>query len=231
MRGKILALVVIVVLGILVIPNQAISQAIAEEEPLLVANFSGHPNNLGGEVGVYGSLEPNWDDKTTPYSWYYEARTPGYDSKNVRSGRQSFRLVTGLGSKKDETWGSFAMDLGRTVDATPTPKKVDSKDVMKYKYLTFWVKGEKGGEKIEVLFRDSKAPSYMPQAKIKVPDATTEWEKKIVPLEEVHKQGVDLKSLDNIGIAFGPDAGNEPGAIIYMDDFMFTDKAESDILY
>lgn len=227
MRGKVLVLFAIIVFSILVIPKQTV----AEEDILLVSDFVGHPNNLGGDVGVYGSLEPNWDDKATAYSWYYERRTTGYNPKNVHSGNQSFRLVTGLGSKKDETWGSFAMDLGRTVDATPTPKKVESKDVMKYKYLTFWVKGEKGGEKMEVLFRDSKAPSYMPQARIKIPDAKTEWEKRIVPLEQAHKMGVDLKSLDNIGIAFGPDVGNEPGAIIYIDDFIFTDKAESDILY
>lgn len=228
MRGKVLVLFAIAIFSIMVAPKQVF----AEEEPLLVANFSGHPNDLGGEVGVYGSLEPNWDEKaTTPYSWYYERTTPGYDVKNVYSGKQSFRLVNGLGSKKDESWGSFSMDLGRTIDATTMPKKVESKDVMKYKYLTFWVKGEKGGEKIEVLFRDSKAPSYMPQAKIKVPDAGVEWEKRSVPLEEAHKMGVDLKSLDNVGIAFGPDAGNDPGAIIYLDDFVFTNKAESDILY
>ncbi|MFH1778855.1 MAG: hypothetical protein ABH847_02360, partial [Candidatus Omnitrophota bacterium] len=64
MRGKVLVLFAIAIFSIMVAPKQVF----AEEEPLLVANFSGHPNDLGGEVGVYGSLEPNWDEKaTTPY--------------------------------------------------------------------------------------------------------------------------------------------------------------------
>lgn len=224
---KLLTLVALVVFSILIISRQTI----AEENLLIVADFEVYPNNLGGEIGVFGSLEPNWDDKTTPYSWFYEPSTPGYNAKNVNSGIQSFSLVNALGTKKAESWGSFSMDLGPTTDATVAPKKVQSKNVLRYKYLTFWVKGEKGGEKIEVLFRDSKAPTYMPSARYKVKEASIEWEKRAIPLEEIHKLGVDLKSLDSIGIAFGPDAGNKPGATIYMDDFVFTEKAESEVLY
>jgi hypothetical protein len=199
-------------------------QSFSEESMAVIADFESHPNNLGGEVGVYGSLEPNWDDKASPFSWYYAPSAPGYDVKNVHSGKQSFRLVNALGTKKAETWGSFSMDLGLTTDATTTPKKVKSLDVTKYKYLTFWLKGDKGGEKLELLFRDSHAQNYMPQAKYKVQDAVPEWVKISVPLEEIQKLGIDLKALDNIGIAFGPDAGNKQGAIIYVDDFAFTEK-------
>lgn len=196
--------------------------SILAAEDLVVADFEVHPNKLGGEVGVYGSLEPNWDDKNTPYSWYYAPNTPGYDAKNIHGGKQSFRLVNALGMKKDESWGSFSMDLGPLTDAVSVPKKVKSKDVTAYKYLTFWVKGEKGGEKMELLFRDSRAPSYMPQGKYAIEEATTEWKEITVPLDGISKMGVDLKSLDNIGIAFGPDAGNKPGAVVYIDDFAFT---------
>ena len=198
--------------------------AVSHAGELVIADFEGHPNNLGGEVGVYGSLEPNWDEKTVPYSWYYTKEVPGYDAKNVHSGAQSFRLVNGLGSKKSETWGSFSMNLGKITDAVPVPQKVQSKDVSAYKHLVFWVKGEKGGEMMQVLFRDSHAQNYMPQAKYKVQDATTEWVKISVPLEDIQKLGIDLKSLDNIGIAFGPDAGNKQGATIYIDDFSFTSE-------
>ncbi len=62
----------------------------------------------------------------------------------------------------------------------------------------------------------------MPQAKLPVPEVTTEWLKVSIPLEEIQKQGVDLKALDNIGIAFGPDVENKQGAIAYIDDFAFT---------
>ena len=213
---------VIVLLGLVFCA--VVFAAVSHADELAIADFEGHPNMLGGDVGVYGSLEPNWDDKASPYSWYYAPNTPGYDKNNVHGGAQSFRLVNALGAKKTETWGSFSMDLGKTTDATAVPKKVDSKDVSGYKYLSFWVKGDKGGEKTELLFRDSHAVSYMPQAKYKVENITTDWKKTIVPLDDIKKLGIDLKSLDNIGIAFGPDAGNAPGATVYIDDFCFTNN-------
>ena len=195
---------------------------VGAEEDLIIADFEGWPNNVGGEMGVYGSLEPNWAKKeTVPYSWCYTPKTPMYTEENVYQGKQSWRLVNALGAKPDENWGSFAMDLGPTVDLTKEPKKIDSLDVSNYKYLTFWIKGKKGGEHLEVLFRDAHAPDYMPQVKYKVPDATTEWQKVVIPLSKI-KNKVDLTKLDNIGIAFGPDVGNKKGAIIYMDYFVFT---------
>jgi len=215
-------LILIAVLSVLLFSGATMAQE--GEDSVLIANFEGWPNNLGGEMGVYGSLEPNWDDMATvPYSWVYETITPGYDPKNVHSGKQSFRLVNALGAKPDEAWGSFAMDLGPTIDLTVVPKKVESYDASKFKYLTFWVKGEKGGERMELLLRDAHALNYMPQVKHKLPDATTEWTKVVVSLSEFSGK-VDLSALDNIGIAFGRDVGNLKGEIIYLDEFMFTNS-------
>ncbi len=200
------------------------SKALCAENELVVADFEKWPNNVGGQMGIYGSLAPNWPDKATvPYSWLYETSTPGYSKDNVHSGKQSFRLVNALGSNPDESWGSFGMDLGPIVDAVADPVKVESKDVSRYKYLTFWVKGEKGGERIEVTFRDADAVSYMPQLKYKISDATTAWQKVVIPLDKV-KGKVNLTVLDNIGIAFGPDVGNGKGAMVYLDDFVFTNS-------
>ena len=193
---------------------------ILEEGEILVSDFESWPNNLGGEIGVYGALEPDWDT-TAPRSWVYEPTTPGYDLKNVHNGRQSFRLVNGLGLKPDEAWGSFAMDLGPTTDLTVVPKRVESLDVSGYRYFTFWTKGEKGGEKMELLIRDANALNYMPQIKYKLPDATTEWQKIVVLLEQFKGQ-IDLTQLDNIGIGFGRDIGNMEGDIAYIDNFVFT---------
>ena len=200
----------------------------AQEEDTVVANFEGWPNNLGGEMGVYGSLEPNWDDiASVPYSWVYETITPGYSTTNVHGGRQSFRLVNALGLKPEVTWGSFAMDLGPTTDLTVVPKKVESFDVSGYKYLAFWVKGEKGGEKMEFLMRDAHALNYMPQVKHKLPDATTEWQKIAVELGQF-KGKIDLTALDNIGLAFGKDVGNFRGEVIFLDDFMLTNSGQGE---
>ena len=135
----------------------------------------------------------------------------------------SFRLVNGLGIKRDLTWGSFSMDLGPTIDTTVVPKKVESLDISGYKYLVLWVKGEKGGEKMELLLRDAHALNYMPQVKYQLPDTTTEWQKMVIPLTEL-KGKIDLTALDNIGLAFGKDVGNIEGDIAYIDDFVFTNN-------
>jgi hypothetical protein len=204
--------------------TKAVEKKEAATEGVILADFEGWPNNLGGEIGVYGSLEPDWDKtQTVPYSWVYETITPGYDPKNVHDGKQSFRLVNALGLKPSETWGSFAMDLGPTLDLTVVPKKVASLDASGYKYLTFWAKGEKGGAKMELLIRDAHALNYMPQLKYRLPDLTADWQKIVVPLEEFDSK-VDLAQLDNIGIAFGRDVGNMGGEIAYIDNFVFTNN-------
>lgn len=223
MARKIVTL--LAVLAILLSGAAIAQEEVAEEaEGVMIADFESWPNNMGGEVGVYGALEPNWDDvAAVPYSWVYEPIAPGYDIVNVYKGRQSFRLVNGLGLKPELMWGSFAMDLGPTTDLTVIPKKVESFDTSGYEYLAFWVKGEKGGERMELLIRDAHALNYMPQIKHKLPDATTEWQKVTVSLGQF-KGRLDLTALDNVGLAFGKDVGNLKGEVIFVDDFMFTNS-------
>ena len=201
----------------------ASSQAVFADE-FLIADFESWPNNVGGEMGVYGSLSPDWSKKATvPYSWIYEKKTPGYSTANVKEGRQSFRLVHGLGSDSDCSWGSFGMNLGKVTDLTVEPVNVQPIDTERYIYLTFWVKGEKGGENAELSFRDARSISYMPQATYEIPEITNQWQKVVVPLSEIEDM-VDLSELVHVGIAFGGDVGNEPGAIIYVDDFRLSDS-------
>jgi hypothetical protein len=191
---------------------------------LIIADFETWPDNLGGEIGVFGSLEPDWEKvNQQPVSWVYEVTSLNYSPDNVHSGESSFRLVNAVGIKPEYTWGSFSMDLGPTTDITAVPKKVESFDASAYNYLTFWVKGARGGEKMEFLARDAHALNYMPQVKYKLSDATIEWQMISIPLSELSSK-VDLTKLDNIGIAFGKDVGNMTGDTIYLDDFAFTDN-------
>ncbi|MCH7504996.1 hypothetical protein IID04_05140 [PVC group bacterium] len=197
-------------------------------DELVLADFEGWPNNLGGEMGVYGSLEPDWENTSIPYSWIYDSEVKdqeGFDRAYVHSGGASFRLVNGTGAKPSSNWGSFAMDLGVTTDLTVEPKIVESRDVSSYGYFTFWIKGQNGGESAEILFRDAHAVSYMPQMKVSVSNITAEWQQFAIPLDQVNKK-IDLSQLDNVGMAFGPDVGNATGAIIYVDDFTFMDSAD-----
>lgn len=80
---------------------------------LIVADFETWPDNLGGEIGVFGSLEPDWEKASQqPVSWVYEVTSLNYSPENVHSGKNSFRLVNAVGIKPEYTWGSFSMDLG-----------------------------------------------------------------------------------------------------------------------
>jgi len=203
------------------VPPQQVDEA---EGDLIVADFETWPDNLGGEIGVFGSLEPDWEKvNQQPVSWVYEVTSLNYSPENVHSGKNSFRLVNGIGIKPEYTWGSFSMDLGPTTDITSVPKKVESFDASGYKYLAFWVKGAKGGEKMEFLVRDAHALNYSPQVKYKLADVTTEWQKIAISLSEFSNK-VDLTKLDNMGIAFGRDVGNMTGDTIYLDDFAFTNN-------
>lgn len=188
---------------------------------ILIADFEGHPNCLNGEVGVYGDGEPDWSKPDDPHSWYLEPHLKDYKKSNVHSGAQCFRLVNGQ-KGVSKRWASFGVDLGPDVDISMIPKKVKSLDISKFKYLVFWVKGEKGGEKFKVLFRDSHAPSYMPQAKINPfpKGCSTKWQQVVILLSEI-KNSVDLKSMDHVGLEFGSNVGNPKLAIFYVDDFAF----------
>ncbi len=200
-------------LAIMLIANVAAAEQ-------LIADFEGWPNSLGGEIGVYGSCEPDWATMhQQPSCWIYEPVSYGYDVANVHAGKQAWRLITGTGSKPDCMWGSFAMDLGPTTDLTVTPKRVESLDASKFSKITFWVKGAKGGEKMKFLVRDAHALSYFPQEIILLKDATMEWEKVTIFLKEFKK--VDLTCLDSLGIDFGTNVGNLKGDVIYLDDFCF----------
>lgn len=187
---------------------------------LMVADFELWPNNLDGEIGVYGGGEPNWDKPV--HSWYYSIETPGYNPENVKFGNKSFRLVNAM-KPNAAVWATFAVDLGPTLDVNVEPKKVKSLDVSDFNYLTFWIRGEVGGEKFRVVFRDAHASSYQHETVlVPLPQGTPDqWTFVKIPLSKI-KNRVDLKKLDMVGLHFGRNVGNPKGAILYVDDIMFT---------
>ena len=191
------------------------------ENILLVASFECAPNDLGGDIGVYGDGEPDWKHPGLPHSWFYEPTLPYYKKENVHTGAQSFLLVNAQKGVK-KRWASFATDMGPTIDKTVEPKKVESKDVSKYKKLVLWVKGEKGGEKFNVIVRDAHARSYMPQAIVYNPSGGCTKERKKIEIKLTDFIGrVDWKNLDTVGLEFGVNIGNPKGAAFYIDDIYF----------
>ncbi|MFH1369359.1 MAG: hypothetical protein ABII64_09565 [Elusimicrobiota bacterium] len=200
-------------------PKSGITPEGTQPEYVTIADFESHPNNLGGDVGVYGDGEPDWTKTSNPHSWYYDQKSPRFNEKNINGGQQSFLLINGEKGVKNG-WASFAMNMGPTINREITPIEVQTLNVSSYQKLTFMVKGDKGGEKFNVIFRDSHAPDYMPQARVTlfIDGAPNQWTKVEIPLSKVSWQ-VDLKNLANIGIEFGSNLGNKQGAAIFLDDF------------
>ena len=192
-----------------------------QPEFVMIADFESHPNCLGGDVGVYGDGEPDWSKANNPHSWYYDQKSPHFNPNNIFSGQQSFLLINGEKGLKNG-WSSFSMNLGPTLNKETTPIEVQPLNVSSYQKLTFMVKGDKGGEKFNVIFRDSHAPDYIPQSRVTslIAGAPKQWTKIEIPLSKFGWQ-VDLKNLTNIGIEFGSNLGNKQGAGIFLDDFKF----------
>lgn len=211
------------------IPLMALPSLANEENPniLVIADFESYPNNLGGSVGVFGAAEPNWDNEDVPHSWYYGELTPNFTEKNVLRGGQSFICTNGF-AKEKLRWATFSLGLGKLVDTESIPIKIESLDVRPYNYLIFWVKGEKGGEKLTVAFRDANAINDLPQVTVDpLKDGLSpKWQKVVVPLEEI-KDKVDLSKLDQVILEFGLNRENAEGNIFYVDDFYFA-KSPSD---
>lgn len=188
-------------------------------QELVVADFERWPNNLNGEMGVYGGGEPDWEKPV--HSWFYSPETPGYTLKNVKSGVKSFRLVNTM-EPNSAIWATFAIDLGPTLDVNVEPKKVQSLDVSGYSHLAFWVRGGRGGEHFRVVFRDARAKNYQ-QEVLFTPlpkGASTEWTYIQVSLAKLKPQ-LDFKHLDMVGFHFGQNIGNAKGATLFIDDVKF----------
>jgi hypothetical protein len=97
-------------------------------------------------------------------------------------------------------------------------------DATAYTNITFWIKGEKGGENFEVGLSDrhwdqmgdsvksEPIGSYLPEGKV-----TDQWQKATVPLEEFF---VDHKELASLAICFETECfpGGAGAGVIYIDE-------------
>jgi len=183
-----------------------------------VADFEKELSLVGGEVVPYGGAKGNFNDRTQIHSALYDPKIKDYSIKNIFRGQGSYRLVNEMPLPSKELWASLAINLGPVDQASN--KGVD---LSTYRYLLFWAKGEHGGERIKVLFRDGNAPGYIPQVMYDPSPQilTTDWQKIVVPLSKI-AYNVDLTNVVQIGIEFGSWLGNLKGDTLYVDDFVFS---------
>jgi len=84
--------------------------------------------------------------------------------------------------------------------------------------LSFWVRGENGGEQFEVGIRDSTTEAgHEPKVKQTPPAA---WQQVFIPLQEFQElKEQDLSSLENFSLGFSYNLGS---GTIYVDGFTFS---------
>ncbi len=106
--------------------------------------------------------------------------------------------------------------------ASNPPRYVDASA---YRYLSFWLKGQKGGEEFDIALKDSTWPQhedtnptvnlrrYLPKG------APSEWRQVLIPLADF--QGLNPRALAGMTISFV-----QPGDYrVYLDNLGFTSKA------
>jgi hypothetical protein len=100
-----------------------------------------------------------------------------------------------------------------------------------YKYLTFWVRGEAGGERFKVGVADKQFAMIEDSAKSKpiesyLPDGklTPRWQKAVIPFADMF---VDYNLVDSISINFEADLfdADESNGVVYIDNIAFEKEA------
>lgn len=198
----------------------SLASPLSRAPQVLITDFEVTPGYLGGKPEIWGSAYP--------LSGFMSLFSSEFNPRFVHTGSTSFKLVNSPRTK--ENWGSFSINLGPILDATTFPITVRTLDVSHYKYFTFWIRGEKGGEHFKVIFRDAHSKSYLPTLNYTPPNnvVTADWKQIDVPLhqldpfsEKYEKRELDLTQLVVVGVEFGDNTGNARGDTLFLDDLVF----------
>lgn len=179
-------------------------------EPKLIDNFEKKGNEFGGRSSTY-MKEPSG----------IVARRTDRDHHG-ESGQSLF-----LGYKKATEGGPFGKGgwCGYFTVIKQGPRQYF--DASAYQYITFWVKGDKGGENFKVGVADATWDQREDSMKseeigvyLEAKKITTEWQQARIPLEDFW---VDTSKLASIAICFETECFPEGGGkgTIYIDDLYF----------
>lgn len=187
-------------LAMALISDDASAGAAESGKELTLWTFDyGMTNSLGGEYNTY-SKSPSW------------ARTYLDPDVHHSDAGHSLRITV---HREAEGFCGVWLDF--------FPKSLDPRqyfDATPYRYLSFWVKGDRGGEKFDIALsdtnlREERAPKR-PLGRYLASGAATEWQAVSIPLGDF--PGLDLRRLTEMTIQIS-DPTNER---FYLDDIEFT---------
>ena len=162
-----------------------------DNPPLPADNTAGgsDPNSFGGYSGGWGPTDPGVIE-------YVDIGDPRPD---IPYGPQGWaRRITA-----NEAWDGVWIGL-------------NNHSISDWDRLSFWVKGEYGGEEFEVGLKDGDGVEY----KVPIADyaaVTTEWQEVRIPLEVFRNNGIRSTGMDNISFT----STKSGGGIVYIDDIAF----------
>ncbi|MDD5423851.1 MAG: glucoamylase family protein [Candidatus Omnitrophica bacterium] len=168
---------------------------------VLSGNFSFAQETAGANLLVPSAMQGTWDNNKG-------IAKHAYSSEGARlEGSQSVQVKYNVSGNKQESGFWFGL-IGR--------------DLSKYAEVSFWVKGEKGGEEFKVGIKDS---SYF-EDKMDIKDllpggVTTQWQKVSIPLADF-KSIKNWFNMDNFSITFRNDYGQPFTGTIYVDGLAFS---------
>jgi len=159
-----------------------------------------------------------------------------YERKNSIGGyqgtwakRPSYSIITKLSDERDSARGRYlAIEYKKEAGWAGWYTLLNNADISNYNALTFWVKGDKGGEKFDIGLADAKMQEFQMDAVYAGPidlflplGVTTEWQKVKIPVSRVESQ-IDLNKMGSIVLWFK--YGGE--GKVYIDDMEFESDKE-----
>lgn len=154
---------------------------------LMIADFNkGYPPNLlAGEIFTFGHLASE--------SWCASS----FSSKNLKGKGKSCRIEFEVHPGGGAGWGM----------------SLEGKDISRYKYLSFWIKGKAVYGDFRLMLRDKNFVTETVNLSRFV-TLNKKWQKVVIPFKAYRK--IDYVAMDSIVILF--DERNKKGTI-YVDDF------------
>jgi Carbohydrate binding domain 30 len=170
---------------------------------IIVDNFEkpGKLNSLGLDFGAFS------DTGGLGYCYLFFIQNKARDKEEL--GKSKYSLYIQWDTSKKGAYSGYWSELGHL-------------NLAGYSYLTFYIKGIRGGEKFKVGLRGKKEATY--ETKIPIDDiigrsVSTKWQKVIIPLK-LFKAVQDWRDVNIFSINFENAIGSERGALM-IDNIAF----------
>ncbi len=165
---------------------------------------SAPPTVAGGLYKIFPQV-----DSGEPFAWIMPPGTLDYKYTTAcrHSGSLGLQITYNFAQGEHGGWGVYWLK-------SPTY----GFDASAYSALTFWIRGEKGGESFWVALKDTSNKEIKIESRELSVVTAVEWRQLRAPLSRFKNQGVNLAALDNMNLGFTRENG---AGTLCIDDIAF----------